>query len=133
ELLNRIGQNIVVFDFVREATLRKIVENKVLPSIAAQVEERWKVRVNFAPAVVDGLMVLGGSDVANGGRGIGNVAETVVLNPLARILFRLFESGGGRIEATSLTVAALRTSTQSDGARHELQWRLDQGAMESSS
>jgi hypothetical protein len=32
-----------------------------------------------------------GEDVTQGGRGVGNLAELVVLNPLARELYRLIE------------------------------------------
>jgi ATP-dependent Clp protease ATP-binding subunit ClpA len=128
ELLNRIGQNIVVFDFVREETLRQIIEKKVLPSIAAQIEERWKVRVTFEAAVLDGLMELGGGDISNGGRGIGNIAEAAILNPLARVLFGLFEAGNGRIAARSLTVSALKTSPEAVHNRYEIEWHLEDGA-----
>jgi energy-coupling factor transporter ATP-binding protein EcfA2 len=128
ELLNRIGQNIVVFDFVREETLRQIIEKKVLPSIAAQIEERWKVRVTFEEAVLDGLMELGGGDVSNGGRGIGNIAEAAILNPLARVLFGLFEAGNGQIAARNLTVSALIISPEAAHNRYEIEWQLKDGA-----
>ncbi len=87
ELLNRIGQNIVVFDFVRLPMLRKIMENKTLKSIANQIKEKWLVEVQFGPAVIDELMAIVGTDISAGGRGMGNLAEKVILNPLARILF----------------------------------------------
>ncbi len=92
ELLNRIGQNVVVFDFVREPTLRRILENKVLPSIASQVRETHGIEVVFEQGVVDTLMRLGGGDVASGGRGMGNLAEAAVLNPLARVLFQVLDA-----------------------------------------
>ena len=122
ELLNRIGQNIVVFDFVREATLRRIVENKVLPSIASQIQDRWKVRVRFETAVVDGLMNLVGGDISNGGRGVGNIAEAAILNPLARVLFGLFEADGSKMSASQITVRALKPMAFGNGNRHEIEW-----------
>lgn len=128
ELLNRIGQNVVVFDFVRLETLRKIVEKKVLPSIAAQIEDRWRIRVVFEPAVVEGLLALGGNDVGSGGRGIGNVAEAAILNPLARVLFGLFESGSGKITATGLRVNGLKARPAGSQARHEIEWQLEGAA-----
>jgi ATP-dependent Clp protease ATP-binding subunit ClpA len=93
ELLNRIGQNIVVFDFVRTPVMREILEQRVLKSIQAQVLERWKLDVEFAPAVVEQVMDFIGSDVSAGGRGVGNLAELVILNPLARVMFSLLENG----------------------------------------
>ena len=67
ELLNRIGQNIVVFDFVRPPVMRQILERKVLKSIQAQVWERWKLRVEFSPTVIDQLMEIGGTTWPPGG------------------------------------------------------------------
>ena len=92
ELLNRIGQNVVIFDFVREPTLRRILESKVLPSIAAQVRESHGIEVVFGSGVADTLMELGGQDLSSGGRGMGNLAEAAVLNPLARVLFEVLDA-----------------------------------------
>lgn len=89
ELLNRIGQNIVVFDFVRPEVMREILDTKVIDSIRSIVAERWGLQVEFAPDVLDTLFEIGGSDTANGGRGIGNLAETALLNPLARRLYEM--------------------------------------------
>jgi ATP-dependent Clp protease ATP-binding subunit ClpA len=87
ELLNRIGQNIIVFDFLRPAILRDILEQKVLPAISNQIQEKHGIGVHFSQEVVDQIMDIAGDDVENGGRGIGNFVELSVLNPLARILF----------------------------------------------
>ena len=115
ELLNRIGQNVVVFDFVRAPVLRRILENKVLPSIAAQVREGHGIEVTWETALVDTLMKLGGNDVASGGRGMGNLAEAAVLNPLARVIFEMMDEGLSNIVIEDVTVPG-------DG-RYELQWR----------
>lgn len=121
ELLNRIGQNIVVFDFVREKTLRMILENKVLPSISNQVREGNGVEVQFEPAVVDRLMELGGSDVSSGGRGMGNVAEAAVVNPLSRVLFSLLNEDG---DARKIVVEDIFIPEEI-GARYDLKWRRE--------
>jgi len=89
ELLNRIGQNIVVFDFVREATMREILSQKVLKSIHDQIKELWDLEIAFADPVIETMLERVCGDVASGGRGIGNLAETAILNPLARIIFSL--------------------------------------------
>jgi ATP-dependent Clp protease ATP-binding subunit ClpA len=126
ELLNRIGQNIVVFDFIRAPIMRDIVEKKVLPSIATQVRERWKVEVKFAPQITDQLLEIGGSDVGSGGRGIGNVAEAAVLNPLARALFAMTK--GGAEMATQLAGKTLAVNQilppDDDRPRYEIVWEV---------
>ena len=115
ELLNRIGQNIVVFDFVRAPVLRRILENKVLPSIARGVREAHGIEMSWEAAVVDRLMELGGNDVASGGRGMGNLAEAAVLNPLARVLFEMMDENAGRLVIEDVLVPG--------EGRYELKWR----------
>jgi hypothetical protein len=125
ELLNRIGQNVVVFDFVRANTLRMILENKVLPSIASQVREGHGIEVRFEPQVVDRLMELGGNDVASGGRGMGNVAEAAVLNPLSRVLFAfLGQEAGRRIVVEDIVPPG------DEQERYELTWREESKVLE---
>jgi ATP-dependent Clp protease ATP-binding subunit ClpB len=119
ELLNRIGQNIVVFDFIRPSVMRSILESKVLPSIRNQVRELWKVQVDFAPAVVDLLMAEAMQDVGSGARGVGNLCEAAVVNPLARHLFRLKVEQGG-LEGRRVAVAGVIPSRDGTGPRYEL-------------
>jgi energy-coupling factor transporter ATP-binding protein EcfA2 len=121
ELLNRIGQNVVVFDFVREETLRTILQNKVLPSIAAQLREGNGIEVHFEPAVVHRLMELGGGDVSSGGRGIGNLAEAAVLNPLSRVLFTLLDSDA---KASKIIVEDISISGGA-AVTYDLKWRQE--------
>jgi hypothetical protein len=123
ELLNRIGQNVVVFDFVRAKTLQMILENKVLPSIAAQVREGHGIEVRFEPDVIARLMELGGNDVASGGRGMGNVAEAAVLNPLSRVLFTFL--GKGATGADRVLVVEDIIPPQDEQGRYELCWRIE--------
>jgi ATP-dependent Clp protease ATP-binding subunit ClpA len=123
ELLNRIGQNIVVFDFVRLPMLRKILEDKTLKSISAQIREKWKVDVLFSTDVIDDVMEIVGTDISAGGRGMGNLAEKVILNPLARILFELI---GKNVELTGKTmnISRLIAPATQEINRYELEWEL---------
>lgn len=121
ELLNRIGQNIVVFDYIRQPVMRQILERKVLKSIRKQVFERWKLAVDFAPAVVDQLMEIGGNDVAFGGRGMGNLAETAIVNPLARVMFTLLEDMD-TLEGKTLTVTGVTPPQAENDFRYEITW-----------
>jgi len=118
ELLNRIGQNVIVFDFVREKTLRSILERKVLPSIASQVRETHGIEVVFQPPVADKLMELGGDDVSSGGRGMGNLAEAAVLNPLARVLFEVLDASP---PVQTLTISNIEAPAVAGGT-FQLHW-----------
>lgn len=83
ELLSRIGRNVVVFDFVRRETMQKILEEKVLRSIAEFFLKRWGLAVRVDQTVVDHLLDRVSADVASGARGVGNLVEVALLNPLA--------------------------------------------------
>jgi len=123
ELLNRIGQNIIVFDFIRPPVMRAILEHKVLRSIQAQVKERWQLDVAFAPAVIDQLLEIAGGDVSIGGRGMGNLAEIAILNPLARVMFRLL-SEGSTLEGKTLTITCLIPPGATDDHRYDITWEV---------
>ncbi|HOF86835.1 MAG TPA: AAA family ATPase [Armatimonadota bacterium] len=123
ELLNRIGQNIIVFDFIRQPVKQLILERRVLPSISRQVAESWGLEVIFAQEVIDKLMEVGGADVASGGRGIGNLAETAVLNPLSRVLFLLLQEYGD-LRRKRLRVSGIIPPKTSGDHRYDITWEM---------
>lgn len=86
ELLNRIGENIVVFDFIRPDVAAAILEAQVA-RIAGRLQEENRIVLHLEQPAREALLrrVLGNLD--NGGRGIGNIVESTLLNPLARYLF----------------------------------------------
>lgn len=88
ELLNRIGDNIVVFDFISREVGLKILE-QMLGRLAARVEQEYHVKLEFGPAARDAIAdaCVNSSTLELGGRGIGGKLETVVVNPLANSLF----------------------------------------------
>jgi len=121
ELLNRIGQNIIVFDFIRPPVMRLILERKVLRSIQQQVKERWKLDVQFSDTVLDQMMEIGGNDVSVGGRGMGNLAEAAILNPLARVMFSLLDDTG-TLEGKTLTITGIIPPCAENNHRYEITW-----------
>jgi ATP-dependent Clp protease ATP-binding subunit ClpA len=86
ELLNRIGKNIVVFEFIKGRTSILIFENMLHKILKAVMEERG-VEVQFATEALATLQDLCCYDLFEGGRGIGNRLEAEFVNPLARLLF----------------------------------------------
>ena len=107
--------------------MRRIMEHKVLASIQSQVLDRWQLHVEFSPEVVDQLMAIHGTDVSSGGRGMGNLAETAVLNPLARTLFALLRQGETP-EGKTLKVTGIVTPHAGNEYRYEIIWDIDHGA-----
>ncbi|MDR2209135.1 MAG: AAA family ATPase [Azoarcus sp.] len=85
ELLNRIGENIIVFDFIREEVANEIFDQMVA-SIFADLESQG-FSFSMDAAAREALRTLCLSDLSNGGRGIRNQLEAHLLNPLARAVF----------------------------------------------
>jgi len=85
EILNRFGENIIVFDFIRPGVAEKIFESMVDSALADAAASGQKVFI--APEARQTLRDLCVADLGNGGRGIRNKLEAHLINPLARALF----------------------------------------------
>ncbi|MCW3488703.1 AAA family ATPase [Dethiobacter alkaliphilus] len=86
EIYNRIGNNFVVFDYIRPAVTEQIID-KILSHIEKEIAEKKEITLVFAPPVKEFLLQRAADNIDQGGRGIGNMIETVVVNPLAGIIF----------------------------------------------
>jgi energy-coupling factor transporter ATP-binding protein EcfA2 len=100
ELLNRMGENIIVFDFIRDDIAREILDTMIADTLADLAAQ--DVTVTLAPTARQTLEWLCLTDLSNGGRGIRNRVEAHLINPLARLMF---ESGG--TPGSRLTIAAV--------------------------
>lgn len=85
EILNRMGENIIVFDFIREDIAGQIFQQMVANTLADLKSQEFEV--SLAPEAMNSLRALCLADLSNGGRGIRNQVEAHLLNPLARALF----------------------------------------------
>jgi energy-coupling factor transporter ATP-binding protein EcfA2 len=101
EILNRIGDNIVVFNFIVPEIAAQILAG-MLKNVARRLAEEHRVELVIPDAIRAQLLDLCTRDLANGGRGIGNTLESVFINPLARALFALDLEGRKQV-----TVAAI--------------------------
>jgi len=88
ELFNRFGNNFVVFDYIRPALMQQIIE-KNLDSVARDLLESKKIEITFSEKTRQFLLDKAKSNMELGGRGIGNMIETVLVNPMARQLFEI--------------------------------------------
>jgi len=105
EILNRIGENIIVFDFIRGDVANEIFDQMiraVLDDIASQ-----GVTVEFEDESLAALKERCLSDLSNGGRGIRNQIEAHLINPLARGLFDQDAKAGDRFVLTGLVSGQL--------------------------
>ena len=88
ELLNRIGNNILVFDFIREDAMQGILQKQV-QGIQRRLAQDHRIQVQFDQPALEKLTGFAKDQLrlGQGGRGIGNVVEEKLINPLARFIF----------------------------------------------
>jgi AAA domain (Cdc48 subfamily) len=97
EILNRIGDNIVVFDFIRPEVADQIFSGMINDALA-DVSAGQGITITIDQSSSERLRTLCLSDLSNGGRGIRNKVETNLINPLARALFDADAKPGDRFE-----------------------------------
>ncbi|MDQ5908992.1 MAG: ATP-dependent Clp protease ATP-binding subunit ClpB [Pseudomonadota bacterium] len=103
EILNRIGDNIVVFDFIQPAIAEQIFAG-MLNRVAQRMTDEHNLTLIIPEPVRQQLLAWCTHDLSDGGRGIGNRLETAFINPLARALFHWPMEQPGQ----SLTVTTVR-------------------------
>ncbi|MBP1136646.1 energy-coupling factor transporter ATP-binding protein EcfA2 [Arthrobacter sp. PvP023] len=101
ELLSRIGDNIVVFDFISEAVARELVR-KYLSAVIRRVQTRHGITLRILPDVSNTIEENAVENLAFGGRGVGSIVETLFVNPLTRALISA-EKSAQALAASQLT------------------------------
>ncbi len=86
EILNRIGENIVVFDFIRPDVAKSILHSRLIKMRNIMAEEKH-IELEWDDSVEEKLYYQACNNLANGGRGIMNVVEHAWINPISRFLF----------------------------------------------
>ena len=86
ELMNRIGRNIVTFDFIHDETANHIF-SAIMARVLKAVRAEHGVDIKIEPDALRVLRRLCTNDWFEGGRGIGNRIESHFINPLSRELF----------------------------------------------
>ena len=105
EILNRIGENIVVFDFIRQEAGEAILRAQV-NKIIRRMDEQKRIVITVTDEAYDQLRQAALADLSNGGRGVGNQVEALLINPLSRWLFDHGVTGNARVEITAFDTAA---------------------------
>jgi hypothetical protein len=106
EILNRIGENVIVFDFIRADVAKEILDG-MLRGLLDDLRQTLGIEIRLADAATDALRTHCLHDLSNGGRGIRNQVETHLLNPLARALFDTDAASGDRFEVTAVRPGAV--------------------------
>ena len=86
EILNRMGNNIVVFDYIREDVAILILQQQ-LEKITKAMKEQKSISLTLSSDAEQFLTEKALGNLENGGRGIGNIVESMFINPLSRYMF----------------------------------------------
>ena len=99
EVLNRIGNKIIVYDFIRPEASKAIVKGQI-SKINARVEKQNKISIEVSEEVLAFYYELANRNevLEMGGRGIGNLMEEKYINPLAEFIFEMDCKEGDRIK-----------------------------------
>ena len=87
EVLNRIGKNLIVFNFIQPEAAKQILEAQ-LTKICTTIYQTKNIRIEFADENVkaklyDKVLI----NLEEGGRGVGNVVEEYFTTPLSTFVF----------------------------------------------
>ena len=87
ELLNRIGDNIVAFNFIKESSVFiQIAKSKFNPIIKF-MKDRYKADLVFDNEEKAFAAISNEAGAANGGRGLLNIVESKIINKLSQFTF----------------------------------------------
>jgi len=98
ELFNRLGQNIISFEFI-DGIVGSEIFSAILERVRSAVQAEHGIEIEIVPDAMEELRTICMSDWFEGGRGIANRIETHVINPIAREIFARQPKENLRIEA----------------------------------
>ena len=87
ELLNRIGDNIVAFNFIDNPEVFTKIAKLKFKTIEDFVAERYGSKIMFENEDAIFMAIGKKAGKQNGGRGLLNVMESVIINPLSEFIF----------------------------------------------
>ena len=101
ELLNRMGENIIVFDYIRPPAAAQILD-ALLTKIRERAARDKGVALTLSPELREQLLAAAMGNLENGGRGVGNIVESMLIDPLSRYFFDEGVEAGDSLHALYL-------------------------------
>lgn len=86
EILNKICENIVVFDFIR-SDLSKLILNSQIEKIRKNINTEKYIELTISDKAIKILENKLLENLDNGVLGIENIVESLLINPLSRYIF----------------------------------------------
>lgn len=106
ELLNRIGENVIIFDYIRPDLAEQIFAT-LMHRTLGEIGQSLTIQIQIDPHAMSALQSHCLRDLSNGGRGIRNAIEVAFVNPLSRLIF---DMGIEKGDSVTITEAALQSS-----------------------
>lgn len=85
EILNRIGENFIIFNYISKEASYEIIQNQ-LTKITNKLFNEFNIELIIKNNAIISLVDFITSNLSQGGRGIGNIIEKCLINPLSRYL-----------------------------------------------
>lgn len=102
EILNRFGNNFIIFDYIREDAIDTIVRSKI-SKIISNLKNIHNVTVEIDNVVIEHIKTSSVNMLEFGGRGIVNLIEDVLVNPLSKIFVKIGNIDGKSIRITGVS------------------------------
>ena len=103
ELLNRFGENIIVFNHINDPEIRKQIIKSKLVGVKKHLQEKFNLTLELDESVIDHFVQEG--QVSHGGRGLINVLERHLINELSIFIFdRLHFFAGNEPRTLQITM-----------------------------
>lgn len=96
ELLNRIGNNIVSFNFIDKLEVFVEIAASKFVSVETFVQEKYKAALTFKDQNAAFTAIAHKSGKQNGGRGMLNLIESAIISPLSEYIFEMSDIIPGR-------------------------------------
>ena len=119
EILNRFGDNFIVFDFIRPPVDELIVD-LLIKKLAQSAAERWDLSLTIEPEARATIIGLARGALHHGGRGIRNVVDSALVNPLTRFLFDQGEVTSRDLAGAKVTINELKDMGEAASHRFEV-------------
>jgi len=85
EVMNRIGDNFVIFEYIRKDIAEQIADS-ILSKIKANLKSQKDISLVILPEAQETIMSKIYEHLSLGGRGVGNAIEKYLVNPLSRYM-----------------------------------------------
>lgn len=102
ELLNRIGDNIVAFNFIDNPEVFTSIAKTKFETVVNFVNDKYNATIRFDDEDKSFLAIGNKAGKQNGGRGLLNVMESVIINPLSEFIFERLDMLAGRTIVVNL-------------------------------